>query len=235
MRKVTDWVACEPIPINKVGGYGEGTEGNTTLPIKCNDVKSEAILDSRAGVAIAAKKIWALLSGRFYTNDPSNVRALWNQYSSSEWLPVIDRPYPVMLAKMRYSWWTENDQPRSVLLLQLNIHCGNQEWVETDIPCIPPVLICDCLMSIVAFGTSGVFQCFVEHPIISIVRPHGSCPGGLHFFEILREVVVGSGVGDLLLDSFYCVNGRFPFSAGFWASGKGDCSFLPINIRIVES
>ena len=58
MRKVTYRVTCEPVHVNKVGEYCEGAEGNTTLPIKCNDVKSEAILDSGVGVAIATKNIW---------------------------------------------------------------------------------------------------------------------------------------------------------------------------------
>ena len=37
-------VKCEPIPLNKVGDYCEGGDGNTTLPVEFNDVKSLAIL-----------------------------------------------------------------------------------------------------------------------------------------------------------------------------------------------
>ena len=47
----------EPVPINKVGNYCEGEDGNTTLPVEYKDVKSLAILDSGAGVAIT-KQIW---------------------------------------------------------------------------------------------------------------------------------------------------------------------------------
>lgn len=42
-------VNCEPLPINKVGDYCEGEDGNTTLPLEFNNVKSLAILDSEAG------------------------------------------------------------------------------------------------------------------------------------------------------------------------------------------
>ena len=48
----------EPVPINKVGDYCEGEDGNTTLPVKFNEVTSLAVLDSGAGVAIATKQIW---------------------------------------------------------------------------------------------------------------------------------------------------------------------------------
>ena len=51
-------VNYEPVPINKVGDYCEGEDGNTTLPVKFNEVTSLAILDSGAGVAIATKQIW---------------------------------------------------------------------------------------------------------------------------------------------------------------------------------
>ena len=50
-------VNCEPFPINKVGDYCEGEDGNTTLPVKLNKVTSLAILDSGVGVAIATKQI----------------------------------------------------------------------------------------------------------------------------------------------------------------------------------
>ena len=49
---------CEPVPLNKVGDYCEGQDGNTTLPVEFNDKKSVAILDSGAGVAIATKEVW---------------------------------------------------------------------------------------------------------------------------------------------------------------------------------
>ena len=48
----------EPIPINKVGDYCEGEDGNTTLPVEYNGMKNLAILDSGAGVAIATKSVW---------------------------------------------------------------------------------------------------------------------------------------------------------------------------------
>ena len=48
---------CEPVPLNKVGDYCEGDNGNTTLPMEFNGVKSLAILDSGAGVAIATKQV----------------------------------------------------------------------------------------------------------------------------------------------------------------------------------
>ena len=38
--------------------YCEGEDGNTTLPVEFNEVKSLAILDSGAGVAIATKDVW---------------------------------------------------------------------------------------------------------------------------------------------------------------------------------
>ena len=54
----TKRVKYEHVPINKVGNYSEGEDGNTTLPVKFNDIKNMAILDSGAGVAIATKQIW---------------------------------------------------------------------------------------------------------------------------------------------------------------------------------
>ena len=54
----TKKVKCEPVPLNKVGDYCEGDDGNTTLPVEFNGVKSLAILDSGAGVAIATKQVW---------------------------------------------------------------------------------------------------------------------------------------------------------------------------------
>ncbi|MCO5574482.1 hypothetical protein L7F22_028267 [Adiantum nelumboides] len=49
---------AKPVLINKVGEYCEGEEGNTTLPMEYKGVKTLAILDSGAGVAIATKEIW---------------------------------------------------------------------------------------------------------------------------------------------------------------------------------
>ena len=49
---------CESVPINKVGDYCEGEDGNTTLLVEFNNVKSLAILDSGASVAIATKEVW---------------------------------------------------------------------------------------------------------------------------------------------------------------------------------
>ena len=49
---------CELVPINKVGNYCEGEDGNTTFLVELNEVKSFAILDSGAGVAIATKEVW---------------------------------------------------------------------------------------------------------------------------------------------------------------------------------
>ena len=51
-------VKCEPVSVNKVGDYCKGEDGNTTLPVEFNEVKSLAILDSGAGVAIATKGVW---------------------------------------------------------------------------------------------------------------------------------------------------------------------------------
>ncbi|MCO5564867.1 hypothetical protein L7F22_018535 [Adiantum nelumboides] len=48
----------KPVSINKVGEYCEGEEGNTTLLVEYKGVKTLAILDSGAGVAIATKDIW---------------------------------------------------------------------------------------------------------------------------------------------------------------------------------
>ena len=48
----------KPVPLNKVGDYCEGEDGNTSLPVEHAGVKSMAILDSGAGVAIATKAIW---------------------------------------------------------------------------------------------------------------------------------------------------------------------------------
>ena len=57
-KEVDGRVKCEPVPINKVGDYCEGEDNNTTLPVEFNKVKSMAILDSGAGVAIATKDVW---------------------------------------------------------------------------------------------------------------------------------------------------------------------------------
>ena len=48
----------EPVPLNKVGEYCEGEDGNITIPVEHNNIKTLAILDSGAGVAIATKSIW---------------------------------------------------------------------------------------------------------------------------------------------------------------------------------
>ena len=44
--------------MNKVGEYCEGEDSNTTIPVSYQGVKTFAILDSGAGVAIATKGIW---------------------------------------------------------------------------------------------------------------------------------------------------------------------------------
>ncbi|MCO5578698.1 hypothetical protein L7F22_032543 [Adiantum nelumboides] len=49
---------AKPVPINKVGENCEGEEGNTTLPVEYKGVKTLAILDSGAGVAIATNFFW---------------------------------------------------------------------------------------------------------------------------------------------------------------------------------
>ena len=46
------------VPLNKVGKYCEDDEGNMTLPVQIENVKSIAILDSGAGVSIATRTIW---------------------------------------------------------------------------------------------------------------------------------------------------------------------------------
>ena len=48
----------EPIPVNKVGDYCEGEDGNTTILVEFAGQTSIAILDSGAGVAIAMKNMW---------------------------------------------------------------------------------------------------------------------------------------------------------------------------------
>ena len=45
------------VPLNKVGEYCEGADENITLPVELNDVKTLAILNSGAQVAIATKHI----------------------------------------------------------------------------------------------------------------------------------------------------------------------------------
>ena len=50
--------SVQPVPLNKVGEYYEGVDGNITLPTELNDVKTLAIIDNGAGVAIATKHIW---------------------------------------------------------------------------------------------------------------------------------------------------------------------------------
>ncbi len=58
-KEVKDWDKpkenVKPVPLNKVGEYCEGEDGNTTLPIEYKGVKTTAILDSGAGVVIATK------------------------------------------------------------------------------------------------------------------------------------------------------------------------------------
>ena len=50
-------IKCKLVPLNKVEYYCEGDDGNTTSPVEFNEVESLAILDSRAGVAIATKQV----------------------------------------------------------------------------------------------------------------------------------------------------------------------------------
>ena len=50
--------SAKPVLVNKVGDYCEGEEGNTTLPVEYNGVKTKAILDSGAGIAIVNKQPW---------------------------------------------------------------------------------------------------------------------------------------------------------------------------------
>ena len=48
------------IPFNKVSSYQERNKdkGNATLPLEYNGVKTLAILDTRAGIGIAARSMW---------------------------------------------------------------------------------------------------------------------------------------------------------------------------------
>ena len=46
------------VPLNKVGDYCEGEDGNITLSIEYNDVNTLFILENGAGIAIATKSIW---------------------------------------------------------------------------------------------------------------------------------------------------------------------------------
>ena len=57
-KKTIGKVKRKPIPISRVKDYCEGKDSNTTLPVEFNDIKSMAILDSGAGVAIATKSVW---------------------------------------------------------------------------------------------------------------------------------------------------------------------------------
>ena len=45
----------QPVPLNKVGEYCKGSNGNITLPIEYKDIKTLSILDSGARLAIATK------------------------------------------------------------------------------------------------------------------------------------------------------------------------------------
>ncbi|MCO5571674.1 hypothetical protein L7F22_025421 [Adiantum nelumboides] len=56
-KKLGDQTKAQPVPTNKVGDYCEGEEGNTTLLVEYNGIKTIAILNSRARVAIATKQI----------------------------------------------------------------------------------------------------------------------------------------------------------------------------------
>lgn len=46
----------KPVPLNKVGEYCEGEDGNTTLPIEYKGVKTVAILDSGAVLLLPPKQ-----------------------------------------------------------------------------------------------------------------------------------------------------------------------------------
>ena len=48
--------SVQPIPLNKVGEYCKGENGNNTHLIKYNNVKTIAILSNGAGIAIATKQ-----------------------------------------------------------------------------------------------------------------------------------------------------------------------------------
>ena len=48
----------QPMPLNKVGEYFEGEEGNITQHIEYNNVRTLAILNSGARVSIATDHIW---------------------------------------------------------------------------------------------------------------------------------------------------------------------------------
>lgn len=49
---------ASPVPLNKVGEYCEDEDGNTTLPVEYQGIKTLATLDSGVGVAIATKDVW---------------------------------------------------------------------------------------------------------------------------------------------------------------------------------
>ena len=48
----------EPVPLNKVGDYCKGEDGNTTVPVEFQGRRMLAIVDSGAWVGIATKGIW---------------------------------------------------------------------------------------------------------------------------------------------------------------------------------
>ena len=47
-----------PVPLNKAKNYYEDKDSNTTIPMSYQGIKTFAILDSGAGLAIATKGIW---------------------------------------------------------------------------------------------------------------------------------------------------------------------------------
>ena len=48
----------QPVLISKVGEYCDGEDGNITLVVEYNNVKTLSILDSGANIAIATKSLW---------------------------------------------------------------------------------------------------------------------------------------------------------------------------------
>ena len=75
----TKYPKSEPIPLNKVGQYNDGKDGNTTLLVELNGCKHITILDSGASIAIATKKTWEQWGKTSLdTNKNETTTSLWS-------------------------------------------------------------------------------------------------------------------------------------------------------------
>ena len=67
-----------PIQVNKVGEKAKDDDGNTTLPVTINNVKSITILDSGAGIGIATKSISGIMGQACNLENQ-------NEFATSRW------------------------------------------------------------------------------------------------------------------------------------------------------